>query len=792
MRKLLFILTSLLAFSFIHAQSGYWYEDKFINLSIEKLDSTCFLMTANDDESQLLEKKISESKGKVTILSKIDKRQYIIKSVGNHRFEGIYCSPKYRSSKNTCSYILPQISLSTCDASIIEEILKKHRGILSVETKIDSIYRLNCNVSSSENVLKIVMDISKNANVLWCEPNRLSENKVFDNPLYPYQYYLKNSQLYPDINVESAWNIVNVDNNIKVAVIDTGVDANHEDLGVNVLEGYTVGYPSSLGSPVNVSEYNDKSHGTACAGIIAAIDNNIGIRGIASGVKILPVNIFTGYANYYNAPVSVGNSQIADAIRWAVNNNADILSCSWGGGNESNEIKYAILHAINNGRNGKGCVVVFASGNKYPEEENVAFPANVTGALAVGGIDREGTICSYSQRGANLDLVAFGGYSDIYTTTISGIGYNAGNYMSNFDGTSAACPQVAGVAALILSANPNLNGSTVNSILKNTAVDLGAAGRDNTYGYGLVDAHAAVASAITSAFRILGPSVVCNNSQYSLDHLPSGYSVTWSVYNYVSAFLNKTITSPNLYTLSRKYTDIDNARGQVVATLYYNGLLVGTITKDICVMSPTNFPGIYSQEACMFHGVSHPAITNTPLSRNAYHFVHQGCTVTLKSDFFKYMDFQWLSAVPDDIYYNGDNIITFSLPYMSGGIPFCLRLTAKDGESCSDCDLIFMSNGNGNLTSGLLVTSLNGTVFNVSILDDLNRNVKVEKISKKNSADDMEWDLFVFSIKTGNLIYKNHVVGIDTTFDTSGWNSGVYLLKGVLNGVEHINKIIVK
>ena len=292
--------------------------------------------------------------------------------------------------------------------------------------------------------------------------------------------------------------------------------------------------------------------------------------------------------------------------------------------------------------------------------------------------------------------------------------------------------------------------------------------------------------------KILGPSVVCNNAQYSLDDLPSGYNITWEVSGYVSAFLNKVVTSKNVYTLSRKNTDIDNAIGQVVAKIYSGDSLVAQITKDICVMDPTKFSGTYSQEACNFHGVSHPAITQKPLVRSSFHYVHQGCTVTLKSTFFKYMNFQWQSAVPDNVYYNGDNIITFSLPYLTGGIPYCLNLTAKDGENCNNCSLMFASNGNGNLSNNVLATTLTGSVFEVSIIEDVIDEYSFESKNQATNTPSTEWDLEVYSAETGKKIYNSHVKGNRTSFETSSWKSGVYLLKGVLNGVAYTNKIIVK
>ena len=140
------------------------------------------------------------------------------------------------------------------------------------------------------------------------------------------------------------------------------------------------------------------------------------------------------------------------------------------------------------------------SGNSSQNVNGVCFPGNVQGVLTVGAIDRNGNIQSYSKRGSEMDVVAPSGncnlQGDVATTDRMGIkGYETGNYTLRFGGTSAACPQVSGVVALMLSENPNLTEVQIKNILHNTAKDLGVNGFDFTYGYGLVDAYAAVQKA---------------------------------------------------------------------------------------------------------------------------------------------------------------------------------------------------------------------------------------------------------------------------------------------------------
>ncbi len=140
----------------------------------------------------------------------------------------------------------------------------------------------------------------------------------------------------------------------------------------------------------------------ACAGIVAASNNTIGIRGVASNVNILPVNIVPDetFIDWLGGRIEGfgTNIEIAEAINWAWSR-ADVLSCSWGGGSPSNDITTAINNARTQGRNGLGSIVVFASGNSNQQFSGVTFPANVNGVITVGAINRNGNIHNYSSRG---------------------------------------------------------------------------------------------------------------------------------------------------------------------------------------------------------------------------------------------------------------------------------------------------------------------------------------------------------------------------------------------------------
>lgn len=321
---------------------------------------------------------------------------------------------------------------------------------------------------------------------------------ILQNAYYSQQWGLNNTGQFGnsigiDINAECAWNITNGDSNIIVAVSCNGVDLDHVDLEENILQGYDLLDSGTFGGYVG-----NAYHGTACAGIIAAVDNTVGIKGVANKCKILPIRFFGTQFAY--------DDRLVKSI--SIGMDADVINCSWSGGEESEPITNIINLATTEGRGGKGCVLVFASGNLG--YSHVLYPADLSNVIAVGAIsqcgERKSLIsCDGEQwlgRGSNygsaLDVVAPG--VKIMTTTID-------DNFALFSGTTVACAHVSGVAALILSVNPNLTSVQVKNIIEQTAQKIGnySYNNDSDYpngtwneemGYGLVDACAAVRAAL--------------------------------------------------------------------------------------------------------------------------------------------------------------------------------------------------------------------------------------------------------------------------------------------------------
>lgn len=283
-------------------------------------------------------------------------------------------------------------------------------------------------------------------------------------------------------------------------------DPIHPDLQGRVIPGWT---PNCLtncdGRPRNLH-----CHGQAVAGIIAASHNNIGVRGVAPGVTIVPFRIFKGnYDSQCGHCNPFSDKNIAKAINKAWDDfHCDVLNNSWGRkrtSTPSNVVKDAINNAVKFGRNGLGSVVVFAAGNEGTgNNSTVGYYGNLPNVIAVSALNKFATISCYSSRGPEVNVAAFGGgtlfpsgcitSADIRTTDRTGNkGYTSGNYTNTFNGTSAACPQVSGIAALLLSVNPNLTAEQVKCRIEESARDIDAFGFDNNTGFGVANAYYTIA-----------------------------------------------------------------------------------------------------------------------------------------------------------------------------------------------------------------------------------------------------------------------------------------------------------
>ena len=248
---------------------------------------------------------------------------------------------------------------------------------------------------------------------------------------------------------------------IKVAVLDTGIDYEHPDLKTNYRFGI-----SFVPDESNAMDYH--GHGTHCAGTIAAAINGAGVVGVAPAAYLYGVKVLsrTGAGNW---------SWLISGIDWCVNKKGiNIISMSLGGSGAPQALKAMCDAAFN-----KGVLLIAAAGNSGPGKNTVGFPAQYDSVVAVSAIDANNVIAPFSSRGPAVELCAPG--VQVLSTIPSG-GYGTMN------GTSMACPHVAGAAALAWGAHRYTNNVTIRRLLAWRANNLGNPNRTPEYGFGRVDA----------------------------------------------------------------------------------------------------------------------------------------------------------------------------------------------------------------------------------------------------------------------------------------------------------------
>lgn len=602
MKKIVVILLLALFHLNTFAQLGYWCESEFVALTPDESSNYRYVQTMDVESQKILDDQLASMvKMKTKSIRKLGDTRFFVNKDYRLSEANYYESTIYKTPAGEKIVIFPRIVVSLKGGYKIDSVTEQLGSKVKVESSEGNRYILSCQVRTSEEVLEAVKIISRLDGISYFVPE-MSLKVTRCNTLYPNQYYLHNTSGGVDINVVPAWSITNGSSSITVAVIDDGVERNHEDLSGNVLNGYTIRNQTGYGEPQHEDDDDCKAHGTACAGIIAAKNNQIGIRGVASGSKILPVNIVP---DYYEDDL-LTNVEISNAIRWAYPR-ADILNFSLTFSQNDDDIHSAVNDALTFGRYGKGCVIVSASGNMSDLPSDVAYPGRWTNVISVGAVLSNGTIWDWSQQGSSLDVVAPGGYfvgqGNIVTTDrMAPHGYvNYSNYTNTFGATSASCAEVSGIAALMLSVNPNLTPTQVRSALRSTATDLGPTGFDTAYGCGLVNATRAVLS--VSSLSIVGASVISSSASYYVNNLPNGFTVTWSLSDsyYNSHCLQQNTPSANRCKITRSSShNMTNAT--LMASIKYGGTVVYTLTKTVSTASSKSGNGFSEKEHSLSAG----------------------------------------------------------------------------------------------------------------------------------------------------------------------------------------------
>ncbi|MBO7126459.1 S8 family serine peptidase [bacterium] len=410
-----------------------------------------------------------------------------------------------------------------------ERILKIY-GLKIIEIVDEENNFYTVSLSAGSDPFAIANSLFERQFVRWAQPNWLWKKKVLsttpNDPYFSQQWHLT------QINAPEAWDIETANGkDVRIAIIDSGVDLTHPDL--NVLSQLGKDYISDLGGAPNTAKNPDNHyevpHGTACAGLAAAkTNNNQGVSATCWGCPIIPIRLIPDSDEY---PSSI--TVYYDSMKYAVDNGAWVVSNSWGADDTDdynnciktpadNSTSQGVDYGRTKGRNGKGTIFLWAAGNSSCNTNLNSFLKD-NDFLTVSALEDSDSMASYSNYGSEIDISAGAGNN---TTDIQGTKYGyaysgndtldsgKGNYTSGMSGTSAATPVAAGAVALMLSANPNLTFSGAMNCVKSSArkpsancyegswtaqndewILGGSKEHSPCFGFGIVDANAMVRNA---------------------------------------------------------------------------------------------------------------------------------------------------------------------------------------------------------------------------------------------------------------------------------------------------------
>ncbi|MBM4459080.1 MAG: hypothetical protein FJ011_15180 [Chloroflexi bacterium] len=396
------------------------------------------------------------------------------------------------------------------------------------------------------------------------------------------------------INLPAAWNLTTGAAEVIIAFVDTGVDLGHPDLAAKIVPGHDF---------VNDDEsaQDDEGHGTHVAGIAAAVsDNGVGVTGVSWGARIMPVKALDSSGSGYTSDVVAG-------ITWAADRGARIINLSLGGPGASTALQDAVNYAFV-----KGALIVAAAGNEYSSGSPTIYPAACQNVIGVAATNDQDGHASYSSAGSWVDVAAPGGdptsasdpnprhwimstYLRSAAASLSKQSIQAAYERAH--GTSMSTPHVAGLAALVWSRHPDWTNAQVEWAIKSTAVDRGAPGRDNLFGYGRIDAHAAVALAVLQPTPTPTPSSCLAESDHPY---ANNTDRTWTITNPDPAAAYSRVHFSRIETESRydfviirdgSGTEIQRLSGSYAAGVWSNPVPGATVRVQLLTDSSVTYWG---------------------------------------------------------------------------------------------------------------------------------------------------------------------------------------------------------
>ena len=563
-----------------------------------------------------------------------------------------------------------------------------------------------------------------------------------------------NYNYYNNIHAYNAWDISIGNPNKKVAILDTGFQRDHEDLGYGNGNNNYSNVSYSLGYDYfNNTSYDNPTdnHGSMVAGIIGAKANNgIGIAGITGGNFNKGVTMISyRLACFYNSAEIVLSGEMGNAIIQAVNDGADVINICLGI-SENSDTNSAIEYAYNH-----GVPIICAAGKSNSTQ--VPYPASHPKTIAVGGIDNFNN--AFADLGVGLDIVAPG--SLITSTTRSSYGCDSG--------TSYATPFVSGTVALMLSMNSSLTPTQIHNILNHTATKVSGYtynnyGWNSEVGYGLLNTFAAVLAACNPT--IIEDATLCYGSSVTipLNNLPSGLTVQWSFSDGYGP------TAPTIQTSGNSCTITNNLnksyRGKLNAKIYDSGNLIATLTKNMILYS--GFYGQYTSDN----------LSGT-INYSPVFYVNPGFNTAITSPNLIGATVSSDNSGTTPLYFQHDpslGTLQFTMPTNNGGTPVIINVD----DVCGNSFQLYAMPQN----SYYLNISYEGSNINVSLNenDDALRDLSIDK----------PWSYEIRSATRGDLKTSGKVYSSSTTISTSGWPKGIYIIKATIGKEDTTEKIIVR
>lgn len=454
--------------------------------------------------------------------------------------------------------------------------------------------------------LLVAKCLRKRADVVEASPNYwLQALRTPSDSLYRYQWD------YPLMNLPQAWDVTRGDQNVIVATIDTGVLLSHPDLQGKLVAGYDFiadskvaldgnGLDSNPDDPGDQSRGGSTFHGTHVAGTIGALtDNRSGIAGIGWFTRIMPLRVLgkAGAGKDYDIEQAIRFAAgLANDSKTVPTQRADIINLSLGGP----VISRGFQQAVNEAR-AAGVIIVAAAGNDGTNTP--IFPASLDGVISVSAVDINKKRSSYSNYGEYVDVAAPGGdntpdvngdgvpdgiISTVGTDTSGRIEYSFASSV----GTSMAAPHIAGVVALMKAVNRNLTPQNVDALISSGKIteDLGLRGRDDSFGYGLIDAHKAVlAAAGLGNSSIPEPAPQLVSSHKALNFGLSNSSITLTLSNGGGGNLRVQSIAADASYLTLTPSTVDaNGLGDYAVIINRSRLETGTYSATITAVSSAN------------------------------------------------------------------------------------------------------------------------------------------------------------------------------------------------------------